>query len=270
MDQPKSKRRARVARPITKQVQVPEFAIERLMQTNRLLLIARLSAPAAHEIINPVAAVLNLTALMQHILQDDGIPKDRVQDFRSYLSQAISESRQAGRIASEMLAFASASKRESRLTDLNETVRQALSLAAHMFKVGDVGTTVDLDPDLPAVRCDSVAIQHALLNILVNAAEAVEGGASRRVAIRTLRQHEGAKAVIEITDTGKGIPLELLPKIFDPFFTTRQKPGNLGLGMTIARRILETHLGSLEVASLPERGTTVKVILPAADGGDRS
>lgn len=239
------------------------------MQANRLLLIASLSAPAAHEIINPIAAVLNLTALMQHILKDDGIHKDRVEDFRSYLSQAISESRHAGRIASEMLAFARASSREPRLTDLNETVRQAFSLAAHMFKVEDVGTTVDLAPDLPAVRCDGAAIQHALLNILVNAAEAVEGCASRRVAIRTWWQQKGSKAIIEITDTGKGIPLELLPKIFDPFFTTRLKPGNLGLGLTIARRIFETHLGLLEVASLLEKGTTVKVTLPAADGRGR-
>ena len=288
MDQSKSKRRARDARPAKRKIpkrrrptaqspafqaqaqfEIPPLSIEQLMHTNRHLLVARLSAAVAHEIINPIAAVLNLTALMQHILQDDGIPKDRVVDFRNYLSQTISESKQAGRIASEMLVFARATSREPRLTDLNETVRQALSLAAHMFKVEDVSTTVDLAPDLPAVRCDTVAIQHALVNLLVNAADAVEDSASRHITIRSRQPQKGAEVTIEITDTGDGIPPELLPKIFDPFFTTRQKQGNLGLGMTIARRIFETLLGSLEVASLPEKGATVKVTLPAADGGGR-
>jgi C4-dicarboxylate-specific signal transduction histidine kinase len=243
--------------------------IERILQSNRFLLLARLSPPMVHEIINPVSAVLNLATLMQHILKDDGIPSGRVMEFRSYLTQVISESKQAGRIASEMRSFARATSYEPRRNDLNEVIRQALSLASHIFKLEDVESRAELADGLPDVRCDCPRLQQALLNLLVNAAEAVEGRQHRRVTVETRLHENGHAAVLEITDTGAGISPEHLPRIFDPFFTTKDKPECLGLGLTIARSIMEAHGGSIEVKTRLGEGTTIMVTLPGGNAGEQ-
>jgi C4-dicarboxylate-specific signal transduction histidine kinase len=243
--------------------------IDRILQSNRFLLLARLSPPMAHEIINPLSAVLNLASLMQHILKDDGIPPGRVAEFRNYLTQVISESKQAGRIASEMQSFAHAMSRRPSGTDLNEVVRQALSLASHTLKLGDVESEVELVDGLPGVRYDGPQLQQALLNLLVNAAEAVEGRQHRRVTVETKPDESRRSAVLEITDTGAGISAEHLPRIFDPFFTTKDRPECLGLGLTIARSIVEAHGGSIEVKTRPGEGTTIMVVLPGSNTGEQ-
>lgn len=199
--------------------------VERILLSDRFILLAKLSASMAHEIINPVSAVLNLATLMQHILKDDGIPTGRVAEFRGYLSQVIGESGRAGRIASELLAFSRASIREPGRTDPNEIVRQAFSLASHMLKIEDVECRLDLGEGLPLVYCDGTRIERALLHLLINAAEAVEGRELRRITIDTRLKADRRTVVLRISDTGEGIPDERLPRIFDPFFTTKQKRG---------------------------------------------
>ncbi len=242
---------------------IPEAAVRRLMQCNRLLLLARLSGPAAHEIINPVAASLNLAVLMQHIIEKGPIPEPRVPEFRVYLSQVVNESKRAGQIASDMLMFARSSDSPPGPTDLNSIVRQALSLAAHVFKMEDVELAAVYAPSLPPVRCDGNAAQQALLNLLLNAIEAVEGLGIRKISIRTIPLENGA--CVMLTDTGGGMSAETQRKAFDPFFTTKAKPENLGLGLTIARHIIESQQGSIELRSSMGKGTTVKVALFGAD-----
>jgi signal transduction histidine kinase len=248
---------------------ISDAVIKRILQSNRFLLLARLSAPMVHEIINPVSAVLNLATLMQHILKDDGVPPGQVTEFRSYLTQVISESKHAGRIASEMQSFARATSHEPRGTDLNEVIRQALSLASHMFRMEDVEFHLELADGLLGVRCDSPQLQQALLNLLVNAAEAVEGRQQRRVTVETRLHENGHAAVLEVRDTGAGIPPEHLRRIFDPFFTTKDKPESLGLGLTIAHSIVEAHGGSIEVESRPGEGVTIRVALPGGNAGEQ-
>ncbi len=242
--------------------------VERILVSDRLFLLARLSPSLAHEIINPVSAVINLATLMQHILKDDGIPPGRVPEFRGYLSQLIGESGRAGRIASEMLAFARGSGCKPARTEVNEMVRHAVSLASHMFKTEDVETRLDLGEGLPMIHCERSRIEHAMLHMLLNAAEAVEGRALRRVTVQTMLRNDGRAVTLRILDTGVGIRDEQIPRIFEPFFTTKQKPGNLGLGLTIARRLLSEEQATISVESRKDEGTAFMIEVPVRSSGE--
>lgn len=243
--------------------------IGRILRSSRCLLIARLAAPVAHEIINPVSAVVNLTTLMRSMLKDDSLAAQRGEEYHGYLSQAISEAARAGRIASEMLAFARATSREPSRVDLNEIVRRTYSLAAHLLKTEDVESRLALTDGLPWIRCDSTEVQHALLHLVVNAAEAVEGREHRQVTISTCFRADGLALLTKVLDTGEGMSPERQLTIFDPFFTTKKRPENLGLGLTVARAIMEAHRGSITVESQPGKATSVTLALPVDDERER-
>jgi C4-dicarboxylate-specific signal transduction histidine kinase len=248
------------------QQSLPDEVRLKLWHGGRSRLLSKLAAPAAHEIINPVSAALNLAAIMHSGLKEDRISADRAKEFRGYLAQIISESTRAGRIASELLALARASYREPRLADFNEIVAGAFSVSAHRFKIEDVECTLALAQHLPPVRCDAVRMQEVVLNLLANALEAVAGRAERRVQIMTRRREDARGVVLEIADSGPGVPRKHMSKIFDPWFTTSDRPENLGLGLTVARSIVETCGGFLELAGEQQAGATFRVTLPAEDG----
>ncbi len=229
-------------------------------------MLSKLAAPAAHEIINPVSAALNLAAIMLSGLKKDQLSADRAKEFRGYLAQIISESTRAGRIASELLALARDSYRDPRLADFNEIVAGAFSVSSHRFKIEDVECTLILAQHLPPIRCDAVRMQEAVLNLLANAVEAVAGRPERRVQIMTRRREDARGVILEIADSGPGVPRKHMSQIFDPWFTTSDRPENLGLGLTVARGIVETCGGFLELAGEQQAGATFRLALPAEDG----
>jgi two-component system, NtrC family, sensor kinase len=241
---------------------LPEAWIERLLACHRSLLVARLTAPAAHEIINPISAAVNLASLVQHILKEDDVPLSRLPEIRSHLKQVVSESARAGRYASELLAFARSSPRPPSRIDINELVRQTRSLAAHMLKMADVASELVLQEDLPWVHGESAQLQQALLDLIVNAVDATAGRANRQIRIATGLRQDGRIRLL-VHDNGEGIAQEHLAEICDPFFTTRNRPDHLGLGLTVARTILERHKGEMEVESRIGEGATFQMILPA-------
>ncbi len=236
--------------------------VDRILRHNRSLLLGKITAAVAHEIINPIAASLNLATLMQHILKEDGIPAERAEDCRNYLFQIVRETGRAGKIASDILSFARTADSPPCLADLNEIVRQAFSLAAHLFKTEDVECRLELTEGLPRISCDTIRIRQALLNVLVNAVEAVEGSDSRLVTIETREAEGGGAVLLEVRDTGEGIAPGILQDVFEPFFSTRTDAENLGLGLTVARRIVQEHQGSLEVHAGPSQGAAVRFTLP--------
>ena len=160
-------------------------AHQKLMQTDRLASLGQLSASVAHEINNPISGVLNLGMLMQRILKDDGIPPERIPEFRKYLGQLVNETARVGRIVSDLLAFSRRSKPQRAPADLNRIVRSTLSLVSHRLKLSNVEAELDLREDLPAVFCDSSQMQQVVLNLLMNGAEATQGHGSGRVSVRT-------------------------------------------------------------------------------------
>jgi two-component system NtrC family sensor kinase len=239
-----------------------QTAQQKLSQSNRLASLGQLAASVAHEINNPISGVLNLSMLMQRILKDDGIPPERLEEFRKYLSMVASETERVGRIVSDLLAFSRRSKPQRTEASLNKVARTTLSLASPKLKLMNIQAELDLDETIPPVHCDAPQIQQVLLNLLLNAAEATPEGRQGRIAIQTRAAADGNSVTLSVSDTGEGIPPENLGRIFDPFFTTKPEGKGLGLGLAVSYGIVEAHGGEIEVDSKIGVGTTFRVRLP--------
>jgi two-component system NtrC family sensor kinase len=239
-------------------------AHQRLLQSDRMASLGQLAASVAHEVNNPVSTVLNLSMLMQRMVQDDGVPPARLEEFRRYMSIVVGETGRVGRIVSDLLSFARRSKPQRSEADLNKVVSKTLSLVAHKLKLAGAQADLDLQSDLPLVQCDSAQIQQFIINLLLNAAEAVQRRSEGRIVIRTRTRADGSAVVIAVEDNGEGIAPEHLAKVFDPFFTTKPEGKGVGLGLAVTYGIVQAHGGDIEVTSRTREGTCFSVILPLA------
>jgi two-component system NtrC family sensor kinase len=246
----------------TRQLQAAQ---KKLLHTDRLASLGQLSASVAHEINNPISGVLNLSMLLQRMLKSDGVPPERLEEFRKYLAQITNETARVGRIVSDLLAFSRRSKPQRAPADLNRIVRTTLSLVQHKMKLSNVEVTAVLGESLPAIPCDNSQIQQVVLNLVLNAAEATQTKPERRVNVTTA---DAAEAVIlTVADNGEGIPPENLAKIFDPFFTTKSEGKGVGLGLAVSYGIVQAHGGEIEVKSRAGEGTVFTVTLPLEQAG---
>ena len=233
-------------------------AQEKLMKSDRLASLGQLAASVAHEINNPVAGVINLSMLMQRILKEEGIPPGRVGEFRRYLGQVATETTRVGRIVSDLLSFSRRSKPQSIDADLNSIVRTTVSLVSHKLSLSNVQVELDLAEPLPAVHCDASQIQQVVMNLVLNGAEAIKGGGV--VTVRTMARPESV--LLQVSDTGLGMPPDVVAKIFDPFFTTKEEGKGVGLGLAVVYGIVQAHGGEIDVATAIGAGSTFTVTLP--------
>jgi two-component system NtrC family sensor kinase len=243
----------------TEQLQIAQ---QKLVQTDRLASLGQLAASVAHEINNPVAGVLNLSMLMQRVLRDDGIPLERIADFRHYLGQVSNETTRVGRIVSDLLSFSRRSKPQRTAADLNKIVRTTLSLVSHKLRLLNIEVKEDLDVKLPPVSCDASQMQQVAVNLILNGAEAMQSKGCGRLRVSTRTAAGGASVRLEVSDTGEGIRPENVSKVFDPFFTTKAEGKGVGLGLAVVYGIVQAHGGEVDVQSAPGVGTTFALTLP--------
>lgn len=237
-----------------------QAAQEKLAQSGRLASLGRLSATVAHEINNPLSGILNLSMLMRRLLGEDGVPPDRLHEFRSHLDQVVRETERVGRMVRDLLVFSRQAKPVVGRVDLNDVVQRSLSLVSHHLDMQRAKVTLGLDPGLPAVLGDPSQLQQVVMNLVLNAAEALSPGGE--VEIRTLVQEESGAVLLEVRDTGRGMPESLLPHVFEPFYTTKEAQGT-GLGLAVVYGIVRAHGGDIDIQSEEGRGTLVRVTLPA-------
>lgn len=241
-------------------------AHQKLLQSDRLASLGQLSASVAHEINNPISGVLNLSMLMQRIMKESGIPKERVEEFRKYLTQVVNETARVGRIVQDLLAFSRRSKPFRSKIDFNAVVRSTLNLLDHKVSLLGVRVELKLQPDLPQIHCDGSQMQQVVINLLMNAAEAAQSKSGEGVVTMTTRLNELKNSLVfEVTDNGCGISEEHLAKIFSPFFTTKAEGKGIGLGLAVVYGIVQAHNGEVEVHSTVNKGTTFTVILPLVE-----
>ncbi|MGB7848621.1 MAG: ATP-binding protein [Candidatus Acidiferrum sp.] len=237
-------------------------AHRKLLQADRLASLGELAASVAHEINNPVSGVLNLSILLERLMASGEFPPGREADFRKYLSQISIETARIGRIVTDLLAFSRRSKPQRIPGDLNKLVRSTLGLVGPKLKLMNAETVLELQDDLPYVECDPSQIQQVILNLLLNAAQAMQPKAGGRLTIRTRLLPEGDDVELCVRDTGEGIAPENLSKIFDPFFTTKPEGKGVGLGLAVLYGIVKAHDGEVEVVSQRNEGTSFSVTLP--------
>jgi two-component system, NtrC family, sensor kinase len=235
---------------------------QKLFQSDRLASLGQLAASVAHEINNPIAGVLNLSMLIERILKEDGIPPERIEEVRRYLSQISSETTRVGRIVGDLLAFSRRPSPQRIPADLNGIIRRTVSIIDHKLKLANVELELQLDETLPKIKCDNSQIQQVIVNLVMNASEATHNRANAKVLVRTTADIQRESIRMEVKDNGDGIPQENLAKIYDPFFTTKGEGKGVGLGLAVVYGIIESHGGDIEVNTKVGEGTTFIVDLP--------
>ncbi len=263
---------------------------QNLVRKDRLASLGALSATMAHEINNPVAGVRNVATLMNRLLKDEGLPPEGVAKFRAYLEQVEEETGRVGRIVTDLLSFSRQGQPVREPTDLNAVLQNTLTLLSPRLHQYWIWCKLEADESLPLVPCDKAQIMQVVLNLVMNAAEAMTDGGE--IVLRT--RYEGSSgpwvgaggekprdaaessglegdpgivgdrgvAVVEVQDCGRGIPEDVQARVFDPFFTTKPEGQGVGLGLAVVYGIVDAHGGTIELRSKPGEGTTARVILP--------
>jgi signal transduction histidine kinase len=213
--------------------------------------LGELATGLAHEIRNPLAGIAGVIEIVGRDLPASSPAKAVVKDVREEIAQI-------NRILTDLLGTARPRASEMRPSDLNTTIEHAVMLARQQVLSKPIKIEFTPSPDLLEVDHDSDQMHQVLLNLLLNSVQAIEGSGTVRVGL--FAREDGDDAVITVSDTGRGIPAEHLPNIFRPFYTT--KGNGTGLGLSLARRIVEEHHGRIEVQSSTGKGTTFSVTLP--------
>jgi len=228
--------------------------IERLHRTQmsraeHLATLGELATGLAHEIRNPLAGIAGVIEIVARDLPTTSPARAVVKDVRQEIARI-------NHIVTDLLHTARPHPPEVRKSDLNTTVEHAVMLGRQQALAKSVEIALHKDPSLPEVEHDSDQIHQVMLNLLLNALQAIEKNGKVTV---TLMSRNG-NAIVEVADNGRGIEPVDLPNIFRPFFTTKGE--GTGLGLSLARRIVEDHQGRIDVTSTVGKGSTFAVILP--------
>ena len=220
-----------------------------MSRAEHLATLGELATGLAHEIRNPLAGIAGVVEIIGRDLPASSPARAVVKDIRLEISQI-------NHILTDLLQTARPHPPEMRKSDLNTTVEHAVMLARQQALSRPIELVLKKNPELPEVEHDSDQIHQVLLNLLLNSIQAIEGQGKITVDLEA----GGDFAAITVSDTGRGIPPETLPNIFRPFYTT--KGNGTGLGLSLARRIVEEHHGRIDVTSSVGRGTRFTVRLP--------
>ncbi|MBN2496944.1 MAG: PAS domain-containing protein [Deltaproteobacteria bacterium] len=248
-----------VAKDLTelKRVEEEKSKLERqLFQREKLAALGQLGAGVAHEINNPLGVILGFAQGMEKRVPE-GDP------LRLPVASIVREAVRCQNIVQELLHFSRDAKQEDELIELNALVRSSAILLDARAKLQGVQFVQELGDDLPAVKANRTRLQQVLVNLGTNAMDAMAEGGT--LTLRTRR--DGEHAILEVADTGHGIPEEIRSRIFEPFFTTKKIGAGTGLGLSLAWEIVQQVGGTIEVRSEPGQGTTMVIRLPAGRGG---
>lgn len=251
---------------------------QHLWQAAKLATMGELAASIAHELNNPLATIsLRVESILARIGPNDP-------SLRS-LEIIQGETERMGGLVKRLLEFSRRSGPEISTVDVGSEVDNTLELVLHHLRTRNVSVQREFEEDVPSIHADRQQLRQVFLNLFTNASDAMAQGGTLTVRVisvpgktskpsgrRAGRPNPApdrsapARVVIEVEDTGGGIPADLLAKISEPFFTTKPEGKGTGLGLAICRRIVEEHHGSLEITSEPGRGTTVRVALLISSG----
>jgi len=222
-----------------------------LIKANKLSALGELASSIAHEIKNPLISI-------QGFARRIGTTEDRdkLEKYAKFIEQ---EADRLTQVLTKLLGFSRMDEPKKDFLNMNDIVDDTvLFMEHHLTRFKNVEIAVKKEPDLPLVQVDRIHVQQTVVNILMNAAQAMPGGG--KILIKTGRGDQ--YVFISITDNGVGIKEEDLEKIFEPFFTTKEKEQGTGLGLSLCKRLIEANAGKIEVESKVGEGTTFTIMIP--------
>ena len=226
---------------------------QQIRNSEKLASIGKLAAGVAHEINNPLGGILNCL----YNLRKRTLTPTRQEEYIASMEDGL---RRVQKIVRQLLDFSQQHDPQLSPTDINAVVERVLVLTNHAFVEHQIKLDKQLHPDLPPLLVDRHMIEQVLMNLILNAVQAIKGGGL--ITIRT--RIAGGVCAVDVEDTGCGIPAHVLPRIFDPFFTTKGTGEGTGLGLSVSLGIVERHGGQILVESQVGRGTVFTVCLPFA------
>ena len=240
---------------------------EELAHLNRVALMGEMTASVAHELNQPLTAIANNASAARRFLERGNIDPVLLQQL---LQDMVADSQRAGEVIRGIRALVRKDKSIVRsVLNLNAVIADTLRLVSSDVLLRESVVTTEMDHNLPQVEAAPVQIQQVLLNLIMNALDAVEAlpPAERRIIVTT-RSLSGESAEVSVRDFGAGLPKDRPQKVFDHFFSTKQT--GMGMGLTIVRSIIEMHGGTISAENAPDRGARFFFRLPAARGDSKS
>ena len=223
---------------------------EQLRKTERIAELGTLASGMAHEIGTPMNVILGRAEYLMDRVKEEPVKKG--------LQTIVAQVERITKVMNQMLAFARRKPPERGPLDLKDIVEDSLELFRERLAKARVTVELALDDHCPAAQADADQMRQVLINLIMNALHAMEGGGTLRVGLES----EQDRVKLTVTDTGHGIPKDALQKIFEPFFTTKEFGKGTGLGLTVVKGIIEEHQGTITVDSEEGRGTRFTVLLP--------
>ena len=248
-------RNAGLYRELEDRMRRQQEAEQRLIQTNRLAAVGELAAGVAHELNNPLTTVVGFAEL---VLED--LPPDA--PWREDMELILKEARRAREIVRSLLKLAHPISGSRVLSDLHELLDEVLELVQHLMRSQAIVLYLDYYEDLPMVELAPGEIKQVFQNLIHNAIQAMPYGGELSICTRLETRRDVLGVSVDIADTGKGIPAEVLPRIFEPFFTTKELGQGTGLGLSVCYSIVQRHGGEITVESEEGRGSRFTVWLP--------
>lgn len=235
-----------------------------LLQSEKMASLGKLAAGVAHQLNNPLSGITLFTKL---VLEDYNLEDGARED----LDRVLCDAERCKETVKELLEFTRQTRHLMQPHDINRALTRTLFLLENQSLFQNITIEKELDPNLKPVHSDIQQLNHMFMNIILNAAQAMDGNG--RLTFKTVYLPGKERVRIEISDTGPGIPEHILPHIFEPFFTTKEEGQGTGLGLSLVYGIVENHSGWIKALSERGRGTTFIIELPLepkADGGRES
>ncbi len=233
-----------------------------LIQIEKIASLGKLSLSVAHEINNPLSGILIYTKLVYKLLRNDEWDTTKKASILKHLKLIEAETKRCGDIVKGLLDFSRKDQADFKTCHLHEILQETYDLMSHSISIADISFITEFSANRDEIHCSSNQIKQACVAILVNAYEAVsENG---EITVTTNNLDEG-HINFEITDNGSGIAPEDIPHIFEPFFSTKHSASGIGLGLAIVHGIVQSHKGTIEVKSVPGKGTTISITLPLTE-----
>ncbi|MBL0732010.1 MAG: PAS domain S-box protein [Desulfosarcina sp.] len=226
-----------------------------LLQSEKMASIGKLAAGVAHQLNNPLGGIILFSKLMME-------EYDLVKEAKDDLRRIILDAERCRDIVKELLEFSRQTSHLMQPHDMNKALTKTLFLLKDQTLFHNIEIEDSLEPTLPFVTANIQQMNHVFMNLLLNAADAMEG--KGKLTITSYMLSEKNRVCIEISDTGPGIPEEIKNQIFEPFFTTKEEGKGTGLGLSMVYGIVEEHGGIINVKSKPDQGTTFYIELPIA------